>query len=125
MPLLVAMHIYNKIQNEFPELLGKMNRFESLFNNNSRLKEMSDDEYNQAIEKNRSLLKSVGEIKTLKIPLQEDYQLIRLKGIILMKKERVALFETNEHTGFSAKKWVFVKTVLYLKKSQRTQQTSS
>lgn len=100
----VAMHIYNKMQNEFPELLEKVHHFENLFNNNDRLKEMSDDEYDQAIEKYRSLLKSVGEIKTLKTPLQEDYQLIRLKGIILMKKERVALFETNEQTGFSARK---------------------
>jgi hypothetical protein len=50
------------------------------------------------------LLKSVGEIKTLKKPLQEDCQFIRLKGIILMKKERVALFENNEQTCFSARK---------------------
>ncbi len=100
----VPMHIYNKVKKEFPELLKKMNHFENLFNNNDRLNELSDDEYKQAIEKYRSLLKSVGEIKTLKTPLQEDYQLLRLKGIILMKKERVALFETNEQTGFSARK---------------------
>jgi Tfp pilus assembly protein PilP len=100
----IAMHIYNKIQNEFPRLLKKMNHFESLFNNKDRLKEMSDDEYNQAIERFRDLLKSADGIKTSKTPLQKDYQLIRLKGIILMNKERVALFETNEQTGYSARK---------------------
>jgi hypothetical protein len=65
---------------------------------------MSNDEYGLAIGKYRSSLKSIGEIKTLKMPLQEDCQFIRLKGIILMKQERVALFENNEQTGFSARK---------------------
>jgi hypothetical protein len=65
---------------------------------------MSNDEYGQAIGKYRSSLKSIGEIKTLKMPLQEDCQFIRLKGIILMKKEKVALFENNEQTGVSARK---------------------
>ena len=100
----IPMHVYNRIQSEFPELLEKMNHFESLFSNNDRLKEMSDDEYSQAIEKYRNLLKSADEIKTSKTPLQVDYQLIRLKGIVLMKKKRVALFETNEQKGFSARK---------------------
>jgi hypothetical protein len=100
----VPMHIYNRIQSEHPELLAKMNHFESLFNNKGRLKKMSDDEYNQAIESYKDLLKSVDEIKTSKTSLQRDYQSLRLKGIILMNKERVALFETNEQKGFSARK---------------------
>ncbi len=100
----IPMHIYNRIQSEFPELLEKMSHFESLFNNKDSLQKISDDEYNQAIEKYRNLLKSVDEIKTSKTSLQKDYQLLRLKGIILMNNERVALFETNEQKGFSARK---------------------
>ena len=100
----IPMHIYNRIQNGFPELLEKMSHFESLFNNKDSLQKMSDDEYYQAIEKYRNILKSVDEIKTSKTSLQKDYQLLRLKGIILMNKERIALFETNEQKGFSARK---------------------
>ncbi|MBC8287728.1 MAG: pilus assembly protein PilP [Nitrospinae bacterium] len=100
----VAMHIYNKIQNEFPELLEKISRFEKLFNNKELLLEMSDDEYSQTVKKYKDILKSAGEIKISKTPLQEDYQLIRLKGIVSMKKGKVALFETQEKTGFSARK---------------------
>jgi Tfp pilus assembly protein PilP len=100
----VAMPIYHKIQNEFPELLKKMNYFESLFNNQEKLKEMSDEEYNEAVEKYKSILNGAGEIEISKTPLQEDYQLIKLKGIVSIKKERVALFETLEQTGFSARK---------------------
>jgi hypothetical protein len=65
---------------------------------------MSNDEYCQAIGMHRSSLKSIGKIKTVKMPLQEDCQFIRLKGIILMKKEKVALFKNNEQTGVSARK---------------------
>jgi hypothetical protein len=100
----VPMHIYNRIQSEYPELLAKMSHLEILFNNKGRLKKMSDDEYNRAIEDYKDVLKSADEIKTSKTALQKEYQSLRLKGIILMNKERVALFETNEQKGFSARK---------------------
>ncbi|PIP72953.1 MAG: hypothetical protein COW89_03655, partial [Nitrospinae bacterium CG22_combo_CG10-13_8_21_14_all_47_10] len=58
----------------------------------------------EAVEKYKSILNSAGEIEISKTPLQEDYQLIKLKGIVSIKKERVALFETLEQTGFSARK---------------------
>lgn len=100
----VPLQVYNKVQNEFPELLEKINHFESLFNDKDGLQKMSDDEYNQSIEKYRELLNKVNGIKISKTPLQEDYQSIQLKGVVLIKNERVALFETNEQRGYSARK---------------------
>jgi Tfp pilus assembly protein PilP len=100
----VAMAIYKKIQNEYPALLDKMNHFETVFKNREMLQEMSDEDYKEALENYKDILKDVGEVKITQTPLQKNYQSIRLTGVILIKKERVALFETSENEGYSVRK---------------------
>ncbi len=100
----VAMAIYKKIQNEYPELLEKMNHFESVFKDRELLQKMSAEDYKQVLKNYQAVLKSAGEIKMKKTPLQKDYQSIRLTGVISIKKERVALFETSEKQGYSVRK---------------------
>ena len=100
----VAMAIYKKIQNEYPALLDKMNHFETVFKNRGMLQEMSDEDYKEALENYKDILKDVGEVKITQTPLQKNYQSIRLTGVILIKKERVALFETSENEGYSVRK---------------------
>ncbi len=100
----IALPVYKKIQNEHPELLKKINHFENLFNNEEKLQEMTESDYDNAVKDYKDVLKRASEINVLKTPLQDEYQAIQLKGIISLKKENVALFETLEKTGFSARK---------------------
>ncbi len=100
----IAMALYKKIQNEYPELLEKMNHFESLFKDKTTLEEMPEEEYKKALESYKDILKDAGEIKMTKTALQKDYQSLRLTGVISIKKEKVALIESFENKGYSVRK---------------------
>jgi Tfp pilus assembly protein PilP len=100
----VAMALYKKIQSQYPELLKKMHHFESIFRNSEMLQAMSDEDYKKALADYKDILKDAAEIKMTKTPLQKDYQSIHLTGVISIKKEKVALFETLEKQGYSVRK---------------------
>jgi Tfp pilus assembly protein PilP len=100
----VAMSVYEKIKNGHPELLKKMNHFESVFKNKEMLEGLSDKEYEKVLAEYKDTLARAAEIKITKTPLQKDYESIRLTGVIMIKKERVALFETFENKGYSVRK---------------------
>jgi Tfp pilus assembly protein PilP len=68
------------------------------------LQAMSDEDYKKALADYKDILKDAAEIKMTKTPLQKDYQSIHLTGVISIKKEKVALFETLEKQGYSVRK---------------------
>lgn len=100
----IALALYEKIQKEHPKLLEQMNHFESMFNNSEKLKEMSDEDYKEALKSYKDVLQDISEIQMTKSGLQKDYKTIRLTGVISIKKEMVALFETSEKKGYSVRK---------------------
>lgn len=95
----ISLYVMNKIENKRPELFKKMKHYERIFNNREVLKEMSDDEYADAVEAYRAVLEQASETKVSKTPLHAEYKNLKLTGIISRKTKILALIETSDRKG--------------------------
>jgi hypothetical protein len=103
----LALPIFEKIKNKYPNLYKELTGFQRLFNDRKALEEMEDEEYTAAIKNYRIILKRSAHIKMKISPLQIKYDGLQMTGIILKKKEGLALFEVN-NTGYAVKRgdWI-------------------
>jgi hypothetical protein len=99
----LALSVFSKIENKYPNLYRELKHFERLFNNQDALEEMDDEEYAQAIGDYRDALEKSSDIRMDESPLQVEYDSLRMTGIIQKKLEAVAMFEIDT-TGYAVKK---------------------
>nr|MBC8282859.1 pilus assembly protein PilP [Nitrospinota bacterium] len=95
----IALYIMDKIEKKQPGLFRKMKFYERLFNNQDDLRQMSDDEYADAIEAYRTLLEKASETRVSKTPLQAEYENLKLTGTISKNAKILALIETTDSKG--------------------------
>jgi hypothetical protein len=98
----MALEIFDKIEDQYPELYRRLKRFERIINNREELADMDDDEYAGTIDDYRDALEQATEIKMDESPLQIEYDALRMTGIIRKKLEIVAMFEIGS-TGYAVR----------------------
>lgn len=100
----IALYVMKKIETKRPDLFRKMKHYERLFNNKEDLEAMSDDEYADAVESYRTILENAGETKVSKNSVQQEYENLKLTGIISKNSKTLALIETSDNKGHAVEK---------------------
>ena len=100
--------IFRKIEKDDPELFSDLEFYAKLFNNRSKLKEMSNKDYQSAVKKYKGLIEQANGTKLLPTPLQANYGSLKLVGVIWKGSERVALVEIQGNKGHTVKKGVLI-----------------
>lgn len=104
MPL-IPMEVYNKIQEDDPNMLTDLNYYAELFNDKAELRSMDEEEYRETVSRYRSVLlraQDIGE-NIIRTSLQVAYDKLNFVGVISSKNKRIALIETEGSKGHSAK----------------------
>ncbi len=99
----LALLVFEKIEDQYPELYKKLKHFGHLFNNREELEELGDEEYTDSVESYRNVLERSADIQMELSPLQVEYDSLRMTGVILKKLEAVAMFEIDT-TGYAVRK---------------------
>jgi len=99
----LALPVFVKIKDQYPKLHKRLKKFQRLFNDRKTLEEMEDKEYLNVLKNYRNALKKSSDIKMEVSPLQTEYDAIRMTGVILKKKQALAIFEI-EKNGYAVKK---------------------
>jgi Tfp pilus assembly protein PilP len=89
-------------------LFSDLEFYAKLFNNRSKLKAMSNKEYQRAVKKYKGLIEQANGTKLLPTPLQANYGSLKLVGVIWKGSERVALVEIQGNKGHTVKKGVLI-----------------
>ncbi len=100
----IALYVLKKIEKSKAGLFKELKHYERLFNNREGLKNMTDDEYADAIDAYRSILERASSTKVSQTPLQAEYETLRLTGIISKKSETLAMIETVDSGGHAVRK---------------------
>ncbi len=99
----LALLVFVKIEDQYPELYKKLKHFGHLFNNREELEELGDEEYADFVKDYRNVLERSADIQMELSPLQVEYDSLRMTGVILKKLEAVAMFEIGT-TGYAVRK---------------------
>lgn len=105
MPL-IPIKIYEKVKDEYPKIVDRLNEFASMFNDKSALRKLSKKEYKKKVSSYRSLLSevlSMQEKMFLRTELQTDLNKIKFVGILRKKGATVALVQTEGQKGHTVK----------------------
>jgi Tfp pilus assembly protein PilP/Fe-S-cluster formation regulator IscX/YfhJ len=109
MPL-IPVKVYEEIQETDPKTLADLKRYAELFNDVAELQKMDEKKYGQAVSQYRGILRhaqGIGETMA-KTELQVDYDRLSFVGMIRKKDQRVALIQTQDRKGYTARVGTFM-----------------
>ena len=105
MPL-IPIKVYEKVKEEYPRTVDRLNDFASIFNDESALRKLSNKEYRKKVSRYRSLLSEVlgmQEKMFIRTELQTDFNKIKFVGTLRKKGTAVALVQTEGKRGHTVK----------------------
>ena len=105
MPL-IPMKVYEKVKEEYPKMVDRLNEFASIFNDESALRKLSKKKYKKKVSRYRSLLSEVlgmQEKMFIRTELQTDFNKIKFVGTLRKKGTAVALVQTEGKRGHTVK----------------------
>ena len=105
MPL-IPIKVYEKVKEDYPRTVDRLNDFASIFNDESALRKMSNKEYKKKVSRYRSLLSEVlamqGEM-FIRTELQTDFDKMKFVGTLRKEGTTVALVQTDGQKGHTVK----------------------
>jgi len=105
MPL-IPIKIYEKVKEEYPEMVDRLNDFASIFNDGSALRKLSNKQYKNKVSRYRSLLSKVlgmQEKMFIRTELQTDFNKMKFVGTVKKQGVAVALIQTEGQKGYTVK----------------------
>ena len=105
MPL-IPIKVYEKVKEEYPKMVDRLNEFASIFNDDSALRKLSKKEYKKKVSRYRSLLSEVlgmQEKMFIRTELQADFDKIKFVGTLRKEGTTVALVQTDGQRGHTVK----------------------
>ena len=105
MPL-IPIKIYEKVKEEYPGTVDRLNDFASIFNDDSALRKLSNKEYRKKVSRYRSLLTEVlgmQEKMFIRTELQTDFDKMEFVGTFRKQGTAVALVQTEGQKGHTVK----------------------
>ncbi len=105
MPL-IPIKVYEKVKEEYPKMVDRLNEFASIFNDESALRKLSKKKYRKKVSRYRSLLSEVlgmQEKMFIRTELQTDFNKMKFVGILRKEGATVALVQTEGQKGHTVK----------------------
>jgi Tfp pilus assembly protein PilP len=105
MPL-IPIKVYEKVKEEYPRMADRLRFFASIFNDESKLRKMSDKKYRRKVSRYRSLLSEVlgmQEKMFMRTELLTDFDKMKLVGTLRREGTTVALVQTEGQKGHTVK----------------------
>ena len=105
MPL-IPIKVYEKVKEEYPKTIDRLNDFASIFNDDSALRKLSNKEYRKKVSRYRSLLSKVlgmQEEMFIRTELQTDFNKMKFVGTVRKQGAAVALVQTEGQKGHTVK----------------------
>ena len=105
MPL-IPIKVYEKVKEEYPKMVDRLNEFASIFNDDSALRKLSKKEYKKKVSRYRSLLSEVlgmQEKMFIRTELQTEFDKIKFVGTLRKEGTTVALVQTDGQRGHTVK----------------------
>ena len=105
MPL-IPIKVYEKVKEEYPKMVDRLNEFASIFNDESALRKLSKKEYKKKVSRYRSLLSEVlgmQEKMFIRTELQTDFNKMKFVGTLRKQGTAVALVQTEGQKGHTVK----------------------
>ncbi len=105
MPL-IPIKVYEKVKEEYPKMVDRLNEFASIFNDDSALRKLSKKEYKKKVSRYRSLLSEVlgmQEKMFIRTELQTDFDKMEFVGTFRKQGTAVALVQTEGQKGHTVK----------------------
>ena len=105
MPL-IPIKVYEKVKEDYPRTVDRLNDFASIFNDESALRKMSNKEYKKKVSRYRSLLSEVlgmQEKMFIRTELQTEFDKIKFVGTLRKEGTTVALVQTDGQRGHTVK----------------------
>jgi Tfp pilus assembly protein PilP len=105
MPL-IPVKVYEKIKDEFPKMVDRLNDFASIFNDDSALRKMSKKKYKKKVSRYRGLLVEVQNMQEemfMRTELQTDFNKMKFVGTLRKQGIAVALVQTEGQRGHTVK----------------------
>ena len=105
MPL-IPIKVYEKVKEEYPRTLDRLNDFASIFNDESALRKLSNKEYRKKVSRYRSLLSEVLGMQEkifIRTELQTDFNKMKFVGTLRKQGTAVALVQTEGQKGHTVK----------------------
>ena len=101
----IPLEVYKNIKRTNPRLYSDLEKFGDLFMQKKQLASMDDEEYFQAVERYKNLIKTANESGSsmLLTPTQAEYDSISLVGVIWKNNQVLALVETSDKKGHTVK----------------------
>lgn len=105
MPL-IPIKVYEKVKEEYPETIDRLNDFASIFNDESALRKLSNKEYKKKVFRYRSLLSEVlgmQEKMFIRTELQIGFDKMKFVGTLRKEGTTVVLVQTKGQRGHTVK----------------------
>ena len=105
MPL-IPIKVYEKVKEDYPRTLDRLNDFASVFNDESALRKLSNKEYRKKVSRYRSLLSEVLSMQGkmfIRTELQTDFDKMEFVGTLRREGTTVALVQTEGQRGHTVK----------------------
>lgn len=108
----IPFELYRKIKTSDPSLYAGLERYAELFGQKNKLRQMTMNAYLSEVHRYKQLIDRANATnkKTIKTPLQIAIKSLRLVGIIWGGAEPIALIETLDKKGHTARAGTFVGT---------------
>ncbi|OGW14301.1 MAG: hypothetical protein A3K09_07965 [Nitrospinae bacterium RIFCSPLOWO2_12_FULL_47_7] len=107
----IPLDLYNRLKEKNPALHRDLEKYASMFKEQTELLAMDEGDYLDVIAEYKNLInlanKMAGEI-ILNTPLQVEYASLKPTGVVWKKKEPIALIETNDKLGYTARKGTLI-----------------
>lgn len=107
----IPLEIYTRIKVKDKTLYDELERYAFLFRDQNELKQMEDRAYLNAVESYKNLIDKANRLKgevILNTPLQTAYSALKPGGVVWKGKEPVALIETRDNMGYTARKGTLI-----------------
>lgn len=107
----VPLEIYKRLKEKNPALYNDLEKYASLFKSREELLAMEDGQYQGAVAEYKRLIDKANRMKgevMLNTPLQTAYEALKATGVVWKKKEPMALIETNDNLGYTAREGTLV-----------------
>ena len=105
MPL-IPIKVYEKVKEEYPKMVDRLNEFASIFNDDSALRKLSKKKYKKKVSRYRSLLSEVLGMQGkmfIRTELQTDFDKMKFVGTLRKEGTTVALVQTEGQKGHTVK----------------------